>query len=133
MKHLKEVDDLLHRIRRPSLLPVPEGGIGDENLFRGIGGDKFIIEFHPANLFVREDISIEVWLLDIQKGKWHYRMLALKCPLLSGDRHLLTSLPPAFPSPPGERDRVRGLILVFLDFDFLYLNPELIELLGVHS
>jgi hypothetical protein len=69
MKHIVEVDDLLDGVRRPGLLPVPESGIGDKDLFSGIGIDKFIIKFDPANLFVREDVPIEVWLLDIQKGK----------------------------------------------------------------
>jgi hypothetical protein len=92
MKHLKEVNDLLYGIRWPGLLSIPEGGIGDEDLFRGIGKDKFIVKFNPANLFVWEDITIEIRLLNIQEGKLFYRMLALKCPLLSGDGHIFTSL-----------------------------------------
>jgi hypothetical protein len=79
MKHLKEVHDLLHRIRWPRLLSVPESGIGDEDLFRGIGKDKFVIEFYPTNLIIWKDTSIEVRLLDIQEGKLFYSMLALKC------------------------------------------------------
>jgi hypothetical protein len=92
MKHLKEVHDLLHRIRRPGLLSVPESGIGDEDLFRGIGKDKFIIEFYPTNLLVWKDTSIEVRFLDIQEGKLLDSVLALKCSLLPGDGHIF-SLP----------------------------------------
>jgi hypothetical protein len=87
MKHLKEVNDLLHRIRGSSLLSVPESGIRDHDLFRGIGKDKFIIEFYPANLIVWKDTPIEVRLLAIQKGKLLYGVLALKCPLLLRDGH----------------------------------------------
>jgi hypothetical protein len=90
MEHLVEVHDLLYRIRRPGLLSVPERGIGDEDLFRGIGENKFVIEFHPANLFVRKDIAIEVWLLNIQEGKLLDGMSALKGPLFSGNGHIFS-------------------------------------------
>jgi hypothetical protein len=70
MKHIVKVDNLLDGVRRPGLLPVPESGIGNKDLFGRIGKDKFVIKFDPTNLFVREDVSIEVWLLDIQKRKW---------------------------------------------------------------
>jgi hypothetical protein len=70
MKHIVEVRNLLDGVRRPGLLPIPESSIGDEDLFSRIGENKFIIKCDPANLFVREDVSIEVWLLDIQKRKW---------------------------------------------------------------
>jgi hypothetical protein len=92
MKHLEEVNNLLHRIGRPGLLSIPESGIGDEDLFRGIGKDEFIIEFHPANLIVWKNTPIEVGLLGIQEGKLLYAMLALKCPLFSGDGHNLSLL-----------------------------------------
>jgi hypothetical protein len=93
MEHLIEVYNLFHRIRRPGLLPVPERGIGNEDLFRGIGKDEFIIELHPANLFVWEDTTIEVRLLDIQEGELLYGVLALKCSLLSADGHGFSLLP----------------------------------------
>jgi hypothetical protein len=91
MEHIIEVYNLLYRIGRPGLLSVPESGIGNEDLFRGIGKDKFVIEFYPTNLFVWKDVPVEVWLLDIQEGKLLYGVLALKCPLLS-DGHIF-SLP----------------------------------------
>jgi hypothetical protein len=90
MKHIVKVNNLLDRVRGPGLLPVPEGCIGDEDFFSRIGKDKFIIKFDPANLFVREDVSIEVWLLDIQKGKWLYGMLALERSLLSCNGHIFS-------------------------------------------
>ena len=83
MKHVEEVDDLLHRIRRPGLLPVPEGGIGNKDLFGRIDKDEFVVEFDPANLVVGKDTPVEVGLLDIQKGKG-LDGLALKGSLLSG-------------------------------------------------
>jgi hypothetical protein len=92
MKHLVEVYNLLYGIRRPGLLSVPESGIGDEDLFRGIGKDKFIIEFYPANLIIWKDTSIEVRLLDIQEGKLLDSVLALKCSPLPGDGHIFSLL-----------------------------------------
>src|SRR4030042_6773600 len=90
MKHLKEVHDLLYRIGRPGLLSVPESGISDEDLFRGIGKDKFIIKFYPANLIIWKDTSIEVRFLDIQEGKLLYSVFTLKCSLLPGDGHIFS-------------------------------------------
>jgi hypothetical protein len=90
MEHLIEVYNLLHRIRRPGLLPVPERGIGNEDLFRGIGKDEFVVELYPANLFVWKDTTIEVWLLDIQEGELLYGALTLKRSLLSADGHIFS-------------------------------------------
>jgi len=92
MEHLIEVYNLLYRIRRPGLLPISESGIGDEDLFRGIGKDKFIIEFYPTNLIIGKDTSIKVWLLDIQEGELFDSVFALKCSPLPGDGHIF-SLP----------------------------------------
>jgi hypothetical protein len=91
MEHIVEVYNLLYRIGRPGLLPIPKSGIGNEDLFRGIGKDKFVIEFHSANLLIGKNIPIEVWLLDIQEGKLFYGVLALKCSLLS-DGHIFSLL-----------------------------------------
>jgi hypothetical protein len=91
MEHFIEVYNLLHRIRRPGLLPVPERGIGNEDLFRGIGKDEFVIELHPANLFVRKNIAIEVRLLDIQERELLNGTFALKRSLLCADGHGFTS------------------------------------------
>ena len=90
MKHVIEVNNLLHRVRRPGLLPVSKSRIGDEDLFRRIGIDKLIVKCDPANLFVREDVSIEVWLLDIQKGKGLHGVFALERSLPSCDAHSLS-------------------------------------------
>jgi hypothetical protein len=92
MKHFIKVYNLFHRIGWPGLLSVSESGIGDEDFFRGIGKNKFIIEFHPTNLIVWKDTPIEIWLLDVQEGKLLNGMLALKCPLLSGDGHIFSLL-----------------------------------------
>ena len=92
MKHFKEVNDLLYGIRWPGLLSIPESGIGDEDLFRGIGKDKFIIEFYPTNLIIWKDTSIEVRFLDIQEGKLLDSVFTSKCSPLPGDGHIF-SLP----------------------------------------
>jgi len=65
MEHVEEVEDLLYRIRGPGLLSVPKGGVGDEDLFGGIEEDKFVIELYPADLIIREGVSVKVRLLDI--------------------------------------------------------------------
>jgi hypothetical protein len=69
MEHIKKVNDLLHGVRGPRLLTIPKCGIRDKDLFRGVDKDKPVIEFHPGDLLIRENMSIKVWLLDIQKGK----------------------------------------------------------------
>jgi hypothetical protein len=92
MEHFVEVYNLFYRIGWPGLLSVPESGIGDEDLFRGIGKDKFIIEFYPTNLIVWKNASIEVRLLDIQEGKLLYGVPTLKCSLLPGDGHIFSSM-----------------------------------------
>jgi hypothetical protein len=91
MEHFIEVHNLLYRIRRPGLLSIPESGIGDEDLFRGIGKDKFIIELYPTNLIIGKDPSIKVWFLDVQEGELFDSVFALKCPLLPGDGHIFSS------------------------------------------
>src|SRR4030042_4402096 len=92
MKHVEEIENLLYRIRRSGLLPVPESGISDEDLFRRIDKDEFVIELHPANLIIWKDASIEVWLLDIQERELFYRGLTLECFFLSGNGHTFSSL-----------------------------------------
>jgi hypothetical protein len=72
MEHVVEIHNLLHRIGWPGLLPIPKRGIRDEDLFGRIDENKFIIEFHPANLIVWKDIPVEIRLLDIQQGKLLY-------------------------------------------------------------
>jgi hypothetical protein len=81
-------------------LPVPERGIGNEDLFRGISKDEFVIELHPANLFVRKNIAIEVRLLDIQERELLYGALALERSFLSADGHRFSSLPLSLPLSP---------------------------------
>jgi hypothetical protein len=83
-------------------LSIPKGGIGDEDLFGGIDEYKLIIEFYTANLFVRKDIPIEVWFLDIQERVLLNRRFAVKSPLLPHNGHsclpLLSPLPPSLTS-----------------------------------
>jgi hypothetical protein len=92
MEHFIKVYNLLYRIGWPRLLSVPESRIRDEDFFRGVGKNKFVIKFHLANLIVWKSITIEVWLLDIQEGKLFYAVLALKCFLLSGNGHIFSLL-----------------------------------------
>src|SRR4030065_1421836 len=82
--------NMVYGIRVPDLLSVPESGIGDEDFFRGIGKDKFIIEFYPTNLIIWKDTSIEVRFLDIQEGKLLYSVFTLKCSLLPGHGHIFS-------------------------------------------
>jgi hypothetical protein len=91
MEHIVEVHNLLYHIGWPGLLSIPKSSVGDEDLFGRIHEDKFVIEFHSANLLIGKDIPIEVWLLDIQEGKLFYGVLALKCSLLS-DGHIFSLL-----------------------------------------
>jgi hypothetical protein len=92
MKHIEEVYDLLDRIRRSGLLPVPKGGIRDEDLFGGIDKDELIIELHPADLLIRKDMPIKIRFLDIQEGKLPWGGFALECSPFAGNGHLF-SLP----------------------------------------
>jgi hypothetical protein len=109
MEHLIEVYNLLHRVRRPGLLPVAERGIGNHDLFGGIGKDEFVVEFHPTNLFVRKNIAIKVWLLNIQERELLYGALALKRSLLSADGHSFSSFYPlTLPLSPVGRGRGEG-------------------------
>jgi hypothetical protein len=87
MKHIVEVNNLLDGVRRSGLLPVSKSRIGDEDLFRRIGIDKLVIKGDPADLFVRKNVSIEVGLLDVQKGKEFYGVFALERSLPSSDAH----------------------------------------------
>ncbi len=79
MEHVEEIDDLLHRIGRPRLLPVPKGCIRDKDLFRWINEDKLVIELHPADLVIGKDAPVEVGFLSVQEGQGFDR-LALKGP-----------------------------------------------------
>jgi hypothetical protein len=69
MEHIEEVNDLLHGVRRSGLLSIPKRGVRDKDLFRGIDKDETVIEFHPGDLLIRENMPIKVWLLHIQEGK----------------------------------------------------------------
>ena len=69
MEHVEEVDNLLHRVGRPGLLPVPKSGIGNKDLFGRIDEDEFVVELDPADLVVGKDTPVEVGLLDIQEGQ----------------------------------------------------------------
>jgi hypothetical protein len=90
MEHFVEVYNLFYRIGWPGLLSVPESGIGDEDLFRGIGKDKFIIEFYPTNLiekrfdrgsalgYPRGEIALRRAYFEMfsSSGRWSYLLLA---------------------------------------------------------
>jgi hypothetical protein len=92
MEHIEEINNLLRGIRRSGLLPIPKSGIRDKYLFGGVDKDESVVEFYPAHLLIRENIPIKVRLLDIQEGKLAFDGPALKCPLLSGDGHIFSSL-----------------------------------------
>ena len=63
--HLEQVADLLDRIGRPGLLAVPEGRVGDEDVLGGAHRDELVIEDDAADLFVGEDVFLEVRLIDV--------------------------------------------------------------------
>jgi hypothetical protein len=92
MEHIEEVNDLFHRIRRPGLLSIPKSGIGDKDLFRGVDKDEPVIEFHPADLLIWENMPIKVRLLDVQEWELRFDGAALKCSLLPGDGHIFSLL-----------------------------------------
>jgi hypothetical protein len=46
-------------------LSVPEGGVGDEHIFRGIDRHDLMVEIDPANLVIGEDVLLEIRLHDI--------------------------------------------------------------------
>jgi hypothetical protein len=87
MEHLIEVHNLFHGIRWHGLLSIPKSGIGDEDFFRRINEDKFIIKFHPANLIIGENTAVEVRFLNIQERKLLDDRLAMKGLLLSVNGH----------------------------------------------
>jgi hypothetical protein len=65
MEHIEEINNLLHGIRRPGLLPIPKSGISDKYLLGGVDKDESVVEFHPAHLLIRENMPIKVRLLNI--------------------------------------------------------------------
>jgi len=78
MEHIEKINDLFYGIRRHSLLSIAKCGVGDKDLFGGIDKDEPVIEFHPGNLLIWENMSIKVWLLDIQKGILPFDVSPLK-------------------------------------------------------
>jgi hypothetical protein len=92
VEHIEELHNLLYRIRRPSLLAIPKCGIGDKNLLGRVNKDEPIIEFHPGDLLIGENMPIKFGLLDIQKGKLPFDRPALKCSLFTRNSHLFSSL-----------------------------------------
>ena len=60
MQHVEDIDDLLHRIRRPGLLAVPEGGVGEQHLLRRRGQDEFVVEIDAGHLGVGKDIPHQI-------------------------------------------------------------------------
>jgi hypothetical protein len=115
VEHIKEVNDLLHRVRGPGLLPISKRRIGDKDLFRGFDKDELIVKGYPADFIIWKDIPKKIRLLDIQKGKLPFGGLVLKYLLLFSYSHLfllvtkikfspnnsenllLTLLPPSLP------------------------------------
>ena len=65
--HFEEIDDLLDRVRRPGLLTVTEGGVGNENVFRGVDRDDLVVEIDPAYLVVWEDLLLEIGLVNVDQ------------------------------------------------------------------
>ena len=60
-----EVDDLLDGVRRPSLLPIPEGRIGNENFFGRLNGNNPMVEVDPADLFIGKDFLLQIRFVHI--------------------------------------------------------------------
>jgi hypothetical protein len=89
MEHIEKVNDLLHRVRGPGLLPISKRRIGDKDLFGGLGKDELIVEGYPADFIVWKDIPVKIRLLNIQKGELPFGGLVLKYLLFLGYRHRL--------------------------------------------
>jgi hypothetical protein len=92
VEHIEKLHDLFYRIGGPGLLAIPKCGIGDKYLFGWIDKDEPVIEFHPGDLLIRENMPIKFGFLDIQKGELPFDRPALKCSLLSRNSHLFSSL-----------------------------------------
>ena len=65
VEQVEDVDDLLHRIRRPGLLAVPEGGVGEQHVLGGRGHDEFIVEIDAGHLGIGKDIPHQIGLIHL--------------------------------------------------------------------
>ena len=67
MEHVEDLHHLPHRIGRPGLLPIPEGGVGDEHVLRGVGHNELVIKVDTGNLAIREDVPHQVGFVHLHQ------------------------------------------------------------------
>ncbi len=67
VQHRVEVNDLLHRERRPRLLPIPEGGVRDPDLLRRIHRHQPMVEGHLRRLVIGKGLPEQSGLGDVLK------------------------------------------------------------------
>src|SRR4030042_4021594 len=151
MKHVEEVGDLLYRIRRPGLLAVAEGRVRDENLVRRIDKNELFVELDATDLIVRKEMAIEIRLLDIKERKLAPGALAPECSLLSIDAHSSSFFVTNDTNESGRLSSRHSEWHEYLvretrrhprsrmpfetnlrGFDLPRLNPNLLQLLGIH-
>ena len=65
VEQVEDIHDLAHRVGWPGLLPIPEGGVGEQHLLRGLGHDEFVIEVDAGHFRVREDVPHQVGLFHL--------------------------------------------------------------------
>ena len=65
VEQVEDVHDLPHGVGRPGLLPIPEGGVGEQHLLGGLGHDEFVVEVDAGHFRVREDVPHQVGLFHL--------------------------------------------------------------------
>src|SRR5262249_15437399 len=68
IEHRVESDDLLDRVRRTRLLAVAEGGVGDEELGRGVERLDLPVERDLGDVVVRKDVPQQIRLGNVLEG-----------------------------------------------------------------
>ena len=65
VEQVEDIHDLAHGVGRPGLLPVPEGGVGEQHLLGGLGHDEFVVEVDAGHFRVGEDVPHQVGLFHL--------------------------------------------------------------------
>ncbi len=65
MKKLEYGLDLFHRVGRARLLPVPEGGVGDEHLLGRVDRQHHVVEVDAGDFLVGVDVPHQVGFINV--------------------------------------------------------------------